>query len=314
MISSSTADWAPIAVFAYNRPERLRTLISSLKACEGFPKSPVTVFVDGPKPGHEAAVDAVQRYIVRLDLPNVTYSFQPTNRGLRQSIFSGVSDVVSRYGRAIVVEDDLVLSPAALKYFNEALEVYADAQRVWSIAGYTYDAPALRGASRALALPFTHPWGWATWARAWKKFDLNDHPEPSVLKSRSFKTAFDMDGLYPFTSQLKNSIDGRVDSWFIHWYYTVFKHGGVSIFPPRRLVDNYGLRDGSHGSSLNPHDALVKRPNLLREVPRFCDPNVVDFGALDQLRQSRELRVQRLIAAAGSAKRMVRERYGRRGH
>jgi hypothetical protein len=302
---------APIAVFAYNRPDKLAGLITSLQACHGFADSQVTVFVDGPKRDSDrAAVEAVQASVRRLQLPNVTWSFQDVNHGLRNSIFSGVSEMVRAHGRVIVFEDDLVLSPVALTYFNEALNHYMEAGRVWSVVGYCYDAPALRNSSKAIALPFAHPWGWATWSRAWDQFSLDDRPDAEILSARSFKSAFDMDGLYPFTAQLKNSIEGRVNSWFIRWYYTVFKHGGVSIFPPRRLVDNYGLRSGSHGGRLNPHERLVERPPLLTTVPEFCDPDNVDYAALDLLRRCRELRVQRFIAEAGSTKRKIKALYG----
>jgi hypothetical protein len=306
------SDLAPIAVFAYNRPDKLDALINSLQACPGFADSEVTIFVDGPKRSADrASVEAVQAAVLRLRLPNVAWSFQEQNRGLRNSIFAGVSQIVEKCERVIVLEDDLVLSPPALTYFNEALRHYADTHNVWSIAGYTYDAPALRDSTATVALPFTHPWGWATWARAWDHFSLDDRPDPGSLNSRSFESAFDMDGLYPFTAQLKNSIEGRVNSWFIHWYYTVFKHRGISIFPPRRLVDNYGFRSGSHASPLNPHERLVKRPQLLDRVPEFCSADKIDYLALDMLRTCWELRVQRFIAEAGSAKRKIKARYGR---
>lgn len=307
----ANAGLAPVAVFAYNRPDKVAALMTSLQACHGFADSQVTVFVDGPKGDRDRdSVEAVQASVRRLKLPNVTWSFQEANRGLRNSIFAGVSEIVRTHGRVIVLEDDLVLSPVALTYFNNALQHYVDARRVWSIVGYAYDAPALRDSSETVALPFAHPWGWATWARAWDHFKLDDKPDMESLNARSFKSAFDMDGLYPFTAQLRNSIEGRVNSWFIHWYYTVFKHGGISIFPPRRLVDNYGLRSGSHGGPLNPHERLVKRPPLLNRVPEFCDPDDVDYFALDLLKRCRELRVQRFIAEAGSAKRKIKARYG----
>lgn len=303
---SDTTDWAPIAVFAYNRPDKLAALMASLQSCQGFSESPVTIFVDGAKgPADDPAVQAVRDLVVNLRLPNVSWSFQQSNRGLRQSVYAGVSQVVRQYGRVVVLEDDLVLSPIALTYFNKALSRYETVDRVWSVVGYAYDAPALRGSTTTVALPFAHPWGWATWARAWNRYQLDNQPARAQLGSASFRSAFDMDGLYPFTAQLKNSIEGRVNSWFIHWYYTVFEHRGVSIFPPRRVLDNYGMSEGSHGGAMNPYDRLVTRPPLLDAVPHLCDPLVIDYVALDHLRNSHELRVQRMIARAGSAKRVL---------
>lgn len=306
MTMSGAADLAPIAVFAYNRPDKLKTMLSSLKRCHGFADSLVTIFVDGPKPGQpDEMVRAVREIVRGIDLPNVEWQFAETNRGLRQAIHSGVGHIIRTHGRAIVLEDDLVLSSSALIYFNSALEAYQHEERVWSIAGYAYDAPSLRNNAEALILPFAHPWGWATWSRSWSKFELDNQPSPEQLGAKSFQNAFDMNGLYPFTSLLQSSIAGRVNSWFIHWYYTIFQNSGVSIFPPRRFVDNFGFSNGSHGGSLNPYDCLVKRPSLLEKLPALGNATDVDFAALDQLKSCHELRVQRFIARAGSAKRRL---------
>ncbi|KMO84422.1 hypothetical protein BST22_22195 [Mycolicibacterium chubuense] len=305
--SAPGRDRAPIAVFAYNRSDKLSAMLTSLRSCTGFRESDVIIFVDGPKgPADAAAVEQVRAFVRDLNMPNVSWRFRDTNCGLRNSIYAGVSEVMEAYGRAIVLEDDLVLSPIALEYFNNALARYETDHRVWSIAGYIYDAPVLRNSDKSIAMPYAHPWGWATWARAWSEFSLDNRPSLRDLRTSSFRAAFDMDGLYPFTLQLENSLKGRVNSWFIHWYYTVFSHGGVSIFPPRRVCDNYGLNDGSHGGALNPHMKLVNRPALLGELPQFCDPNTVNFYAMDELRRCREVRVQRLIARIGSAKRTLK--------
>lgn len=306
-VGNNDHKWAPVVIFAYNRPAKLAAMLESLQACHGFQESPVKIFVDGPKASPDRdLVDAVHTVVRSIRHPDLSYTFSDVNRGLRESIFAGVTEVIHTHGRAIVLEDDLVLSPIALQYFNDGLVRYRECDRVWSIVGYLYDAAELRGRSETVALPFTHPWGWATWARAWRHFDLNSRPTPADLGASSFKSAFDMGGLYPFTAQLKNSIEGRVNSWFIHWYYTVFRNGGLSIFPPRRVLDNFGLRDGSHGGALNPYDRLVTRPPLLDELPEFGDSAEADFAALDALRHCRELRVQRFIAQAGSAKRTLK--------
>ena len=153
--ASSPRGLAPIAIFAYNRPDRVAALMDSLKASDGFAESPVTIFVDGPKrPGDLSAVEEVRSYVKSLDLPNVVCSFQDSNRGLRNSIFAGVTKLVDSYDRVIVLEDDLVVSPVAIQYFNESLLHYEHAQRVWSIAGYAYDVPLLRNSGATLALPF----------------------------------------------------------------------------------------------------------------------------------------------------------------
>lgn len=300
---------APIAVFAYNRPDKLAGMMESLARCDGFSQSEVTIFVDGPKNTAAApAVEDVRKLVQNLPYPNVRPVISDTNRGLRNAISAGVTEIVNRHGRIIVLEDDLELSPIALTYFNRALDHYEDRENIWSIAGYIYDAPELRDTKRTLTLPFTHPWGWATWERAWGHFELEGRPDDTALAADSFRAGFDMNGLYPFTTQLENSIAGRVNSWYIRWYYAHFRAGARAIFPPRRVLDNFGLTTGSHASPLNPFDRLGQRPALLTTMPEFSDADLVDFAALDALKACWELRVHRGIARAGALKRALRAR------
>jgi hypothetical protein len=303
----SQVDVAPIAVFAYNRRDRLAAMIHSLERCEGFSKSPVTIYVDGPQNGADrSAVEEVRAFVKGLTHKNVDYVISETNQGLRNAIYAGVSQLAAEHGRVIVLEDDLVLSPIALSYFNQALNYYADDARVWSISGYIADAKKLREYPRALILPYAHSWGWATWDRAWRQFDLNARPRDENLRAASFRRAIDMNGFHPFQFLLAASIRGRINSWYVHWLYTILRHGGRSVFPPRRVVDNYGTNAGTHGGRFNPHARLVKRPSLLQRVPDFEDADEIDYFAADLLKQCWEARVQRVIPYAGVLKRRIR--------
>ena len=99
------------------------------------------------------------------------YHFSDENLGLDPSVIAGVSDTLDKFGRAIVVEDDLELNSAFLTYMNHALDHYAYDERVFQISGYMFDVPELSATHSALFLPFTVSWGWATWKRAWDQFD-----------------------------------------------------------------------------------------------------------------------------------------------
>ncbi len=141
----ASRDLAPIVIFAYNRADRLLAMIQSLQCCVGFERSSIFVFVDGPKSADDAAsVEEVRALVKGLSLSNVHYDFSETNKGLRNSVYEGVSRIVTEYGRVIVLEDDLLLSPIALSYFNGALDRYAKDECVWSVSSYIPDVPALR--------------------------------------------------------------------------------------------------------------------------------------------------------------------------
>lgn len=299
---------APIAIFAYNRPTHLRAMLATLERCNGFSDSPVVVFVDGPKgKNDEPGVLAVREIVSNLGWSNLEAIFSEENKGLRRSISQGVSAVVSRYGRVIVLEDDLHLSPVALDYFNQALDKYADEPRVWSISGYMYDVLELRNRDAALFLPFAQSWGWATWERAWSRFDPDETLPDDVLSSRSFKRAFSVNGISDFSNMLRMARDGLVNSWYIRWYYKIFSEGGVSLFPPVTLVSNRGISGGggTHSGKLNPYDLLVKPTPPSEKMVRLPDKVAVDFPAMDSIPKSWEASVIRFTHMAGSAKRKL---------
>lgn len=300
---------APIAVFAYRRVGLLKRMFASLRNCDGFEESRITIFVDGPKSNQDAAdVEAVRNFVRSIDLPNVTAAIRDSNLGLKRSIFTGVSELCMHHGRAVVLEDDLILSPVVLDYFNEGLERYRDEERVWNIVGYMYDVPQFHDRREAVFLPFTHPWGWATWDRAWSQFDLEEDIAPEHLVSRSFRTAFDAYGVRDFSQMLEMETRGQVNSWFVRWYYRMFREGGVSAFPPRTLVKNLGIggRNGTHASILNPYRLLVSPELPIRDQPSFPRDISLDYQAVDQIRASWDARVQRMISWLGRMKRKAR--------
>ncbi|WP_051128872.1 hypothetical protein [Providencia rettgeri] len=46
---------------------------------------------------------------------------QKSNLGLAKSITTGVTSVCEKYGKVIVLEDDLIASPTFLQFMNDAL-------------------------------------------------------------------------------------------------------------------------------------------------------------------------------------------------
>lgn len=298
---------APIAIFGYNRADNLHRLIENLRGCDGFDQSPVHIFIDGPKgPGDEPAVLRTRDYVRSLSDPNIRYTLREENRGLRQSIYTGVSEVVAEHGRVIVLEDDLKLTQGALDYFNSALKKYAKDDRIWSVCGYMYEVIETAKQSDALILPFAHPWGWATWERSWSKFDIAAAPDAATMHSQDFIKSFDLNGSYPFATQLQQSALGNLNGWYIHWYYTIFKEKGLSVFPPRRVLDNNGLTGGTHGSSLNPFRFFRRKTQPMEGAVKLPDAVVPDIWFLDHLKRSTEMKLHKFVARAGMIKRRLK--------
>src|SRR5258706_2443631 len=135
---------AAMAIFVYQRAEHARRMLRSLLQNPLAARSPISIYCDGPRGDQEAEAVARARAVVRELAPlHARVIERERNLGLARSVIAGVSEVVGEHGAAIVIEDDLELSPVALDYFNAALERYRDEERVMHVAGYMYPVTAV---------------------------------------------------------------------------------------------------------------------------------------------------------------------------
>jgi hypothetical protein len=236
---SSEVECSPIAIFAYNRPGHLERLIDSLLQNELHARSEIVVFCDGPRHQQDRDAVAQTRRVAHGRLGSRARIVErETNQGLARSIIGGVTELCQRFGSAIVLEDDLVLHSGCLGFLNAALRRFADDARVLHVNAYRYPIPP---ASAPSFSRLTSSWGWATWQRAWMKFE----PDADALQHRIRKAgligALDFDGAFPFYRMLQNQARGKLDSWAIRWYASSLLAGGLAISPNVSQVSNHGF-------------------------------------------------------------------------
>lgn len=234
--------YAPIALFTYCRAEHTRRTVASLLANAGAAESDLFIFSDGPKSGAVApAVADVRRYIHSITgFRTVTVVEREGNWGLARSLIAGITELTERFGRIIVVEDDLLLSPHFLAYMNGALDKYERDGRVSAIAAHVTDTGTVP--TGPFFLRFFECWGWATWRRAWRLLDTDAR---RLLWRLRWKTReFNVGGSGPYYGILYCQKAGLVDSWAICFYASSFLAGKLVLYPPQSLTLNTGL-DGS---------------------------------------------------------------------
>jgi hypothetical protein len=235
--------------------------LASLASCERIQASHVVVYCDGPRGEEDCAEVEATRAVVRTWAPRLEAEVveRPVNLGLARSIVDGVTDLCERFGRVIVVEEDLVLDPGFVRYMLEALDLYQDDPRVFQVSGFMFGIEPTPGAD-ALFLPLTTTWGWATWARAWQAFDWGASDARIALTDPAVGRAFDLDRSHPFAALLLDRLAGRNDSWGILWWWAVFRRAGLVLYPRRSLVRNLGF-DGS-GVHCRPENDLGSSARL----------------------------------------------------
>jgi hypothetical protein len=254
-------DIAPVALFAYNRPDHLRRTLDALRQNTLAARTEITVFSDAPK------IRALREYLASLEgFRSISIVAREANLGLARSIIGGVTELVARHGRVIVLEDDMVTSPHFLAYMNDGLDLYRDEERVISIAAYTY--PVRANLPPAYFLRGADCWGWATWKRGWDLFEPRGETLLRALEERGEAKTFDMDGTYPYLRMLKRQIDGEINSWAIRWYASAFLANKLTLYPGVSMLGNIGNDGaGTHSSATNVFDVrIADRPlELVRQ-------------------------------------------------
>ena len=268
---------APIVLFVFNRPEHTLRTLQALQNNTLASQSTLHIFADGPKEGASASllerVNDVRRIITSEQwCGEVVIHESNENKGLYRSVRDGVTEILEKDGRVIVMEDDLVTSPAFLSYMNDALNFYADRKSVFSISGYNYPANrmpipedyqydtyvSLRNAS----------WGWATWKDRWAQVDWDVKAYEIVKNTPAMKEALNRMGDDEF-EMLQMQQEGVLNIWSIQFTMAHFINHAIAIYPITSYVHNIG-NDGS-GENCGTTVALDNNVLCSKEHPRMVD-------------------------------------------
>lgn len=251
---------APISLFVYNRPKHLKQTVNALKKNRLAKESELFIFSDGPKNiEDQKKVDEVRQYLnIITGFKKITIFKSKNNLGLANSIISGVTKVVNKYGKIIVLEDDLLTSPYFLQFMNEGLNFYEKENKVANIHGYVY--PINFKLPETFFLRDPGCLGWGTWKNNWKLFNKNGMILLKEIKNNKLTYTFDYDNSYTFTDLLEKQVKGKVDSWAIRWYASLFINNKLTLYPGKSLVFHNGSdNSGTHGGV--PDDYAVKLSN-----------------------------------------------------
>ena len=181
--------FAPVVLFVYNRKDLFLKTYNALKLCVDAKQTDLFIFSDGAKNKEsELLVEDVRAELNRIsndcEFHSITIICSPVNKGLAKSIIEGVNQVITQYGRAIVLEDDCLPSPYLIKYMNSALDYYYEDKRIGSVAGYAEIIEIPKDYQSDIYLARRScSWGWATWLDRWEKVDWKLQNVDKIFKN-----------------------------------------------------------------------------------------------------------------------------------
>jgi hypothetical protein len=264
----------PVAFIIFNRPDTTERVFAEIARARP-PK--LLVVGDGPRanrPGEAKKVAACRAIIDRVDWPcEVLTNYSEANLGCKVRVSSGLDWVFEQVPEAIILEDDCLPHPTFFRFCQELLERYRDDERIGMISGdnYLFDRTEIN--SSYYFTKYSNIWGWASWRRAWTKYDVTLRHWPEFLQSRGFEN-FNMSRseVAFWTDVFSKTFQDEIDTWDYQWVFTNFINNRVSINPAVNLISNIGFGVGAThttGDSIYanmktlPVDFPMMHPNFL---------------------------------------------------
>jgi hypothetical protein len=248
---------APIVLFVYNRPWHTKKTIDALKNNELAGESDLFIFADNSiDEKNKESVDSVRSLVKTTDgFKTVNIVERESNCGLANNVISGVTEVIDRYNKVIVLEDDIVCARTYLKYMNKLLSYYQNNEKIYSVTGYTYPIEIpVNYRYDVYFSPRASSWGWGTWKDRWEAVDWKVKDYNNFIKNPQLIKSFNSGG-EDLTKMLKQQMNGEIDSWSIIWSYAHFKNNSYCVFPTKSRLKNIGTdRSGIHTSKTNKFD------------------------------------------------------------
>ncbi len=295
---------SPVVLFVYNRPYHTKQTIEALQKNKLAQQSELFIYSDEAKDKSASnGVDKVREYINSVDgFKKITIVQREKNLGLAGSIIDGVTNIVNKYGKIIVLEDDLVTSPYFLKFMNDSLMMYEDDIEVASIHGYIYKIDNL---PETFFIKGADCWGWATWKNRWDIFEPNGQNLLDELKSRKLEKEADFNNSIDFTKMLKHQIQGKNNSWAIRWYISTFLKNMLTLYPGKSLVQNIGFdNSGSHcgftdifSVEVNKGDIVSNKIKIIEDIDSRTKMELFFKSLKGTLLQRIKSKINRIISA-----------------
>jgi hypothetical protein len=237
----------PVAFFLFNRPQETQRTFKRIAQVR--PRTLLLV-ADGPRgPGEAKRCDDARAVLRNIDWPcDVRVNFADYNLGCRRRVSSGLHWVFSQVEEAVIVEDDCLADESFFPFCAEMLERYRGEESVMTVGGANFQFGRRRTPHSYYFSRIPHIWGWATWARAWRHFDLHMRTWPLLRETYWLRDLLGHESVARFYHQMfDRGFRGEVDTWDIQWIFANLVQGGVTILPATNLVTNIGFGpDATH--------------------------------------------------------------------
>lgn len=267
----------PILLIVYKRPNQTQLVFESIRRAK--PKK-LFIYGDGPKSNcliEKENITKVKEIVSLVDWEcDLITNFSNINLGSKVIESTAISYFFSKVDYGIILEDDCLPNDSFYYFCHYLLTKYLDNERVMHIGGYTLVPENYTSSATYYYSNIIHAWGWASWSRAWKHYDvaMKDFPQSSFNNNLQ-KIFTDKKMAKYYFKNLLNTYKGKIDCWDYQWGYAIWKNDGVCITPTINLVSNIGFgQDGTYcREDFNKVGNLETHKLLAINSPYYIDVN-----------------------------------------
>lgn len=236
----------PILFIIFNRPD---TTISVFNEIRKIKPSKLYVVADGPrvnKAGEKEKCDETRKIIDLVDWEcEVFKNFSDINLGCKKRVSSGIDWFFENVEQGIILEDDCLPDQSFFRFCEELLGKYKNDERIGMISGDNFQFGQVDNNASYYFSRYSHIWGWATWRRAWQKYDVSLSSWPQLKKDKVLNRIFDnRQDFYYWSTIFDDVYNNKIDTWDYQWSYTCFVNSYLSVMPSVNLISNIGFNQG----------------------------------------------------------------------
>lgn len=275
----------PVLFLIYRRPEQTARVLSAIRVA----KPPVLlVAADAPhpdRPEEERLCQEVRDATLRgIDWPcDVQTRFSEQHLGCRRAVAGALDWAFARHDRLIILEDDCLPDASFFPWCEALLERYENDARVAQICGSNLTGCMPPDGTSGYFSRFGPIWGWATWRRAWRLYDVDIQDWPKLRQSSELRRLCPE----PFEAGWRREVfdavhSGGLDTWDYQWAYARMVHELVNIVPAVNLIQNIGFGPGAtHTTAANA--ARLSRESGAMQMPPRLPAEITPWPEADQL-------------------------------
>ncbi len=297
----------PVALIIFSRPETTSRVFEEIRKA----RPPLLLVVaDGPRIHHPEDKErcAKARAIIdRVDWPcEVSKNYSDVNLGCRERVSSGLTWVFQRVEEAIILEDDCLPDPTFFQFCEELIERYRNDEKIGHIGGANIQLKRHPSKYSYYFSRYNFIWGWASWRRAWKDFDVDLKSWPEIRRNAWLKSLSSNLRVQHYWQKCFDEVyRHKLDTWDYQWNFHCWIKNRLAILPNTNLISNIGFnKDATHTVG---RDRLDSLPLESMKFPLSHPPSVVRDEMADKENEIHyDLPYLRLLSFRERLKRMLR--------